>query len=168
MKTLIRLLVGAAMVAGLVPVFASAASGHDTTGTTISCASVSGTFTDFQASEHPIVWHVEVTGDPFQTVATVESPSGFVGTGTASADITALTDPLNGSPGTVTAFATWPGGQSATTSEQVTCGTAPATLATPATPTVPVQVGGISATAPAATPGATAATPVTAAASFTG
>ena len=60
MKTLIRVAVGVAVTAGLIPLLASAASGHQPSTATVSCASVSATFTDFGASDHPIVWHVQV------------------------------------------------------------------------------------------------------------
>jgi hypothetical protein len=129
---------------------------------------VSATFTDFGASDHPIVWHAQVGGGPSQTVATTESPPGFVGSGVASADITALTDQLNGSTATVSVFATWPGGQSATTSAQLTCGTPRVSPTAPTTSTtLGAQVGGIEATAPASS-AVVAAVPVPAAATFTG
>ena len=80
----------------------------------------------------------------------------FVGSGTATADISALTSQLNGATATVQAFATWPGGQSATQSAELTCG-------------VPVQVSGEHSEAPAAAPAAApVAVPVQAAATFTG
>jgi hypothetical protein len=168
MKTLIRVAVGVAVTAGLIPLLASAASGHQPSTATVSCASVSATFTDFGASDHPIVWHVQVGAGAFQTVATAESPPGFVGSGVASADITALTDQLNGSTATVSVFATWPGGQSATTGTQLTCGTSPVSPTAPTTSTtLGPQVGGIEATAPASS-AVVPAVPVPAAVTFTG
>ena len=168
MKTLIRVAVGVAVTAGLIPLLASAASGHQPSTPTVACASVSATFTDFGASDRPIVWHVQVGGGPSQTVATTESPPGFVGSGAASADIAALTDQLNGSTATVSVFATWPGGQSATTSTQLTCGTSPASPTAPTTSTtLGPQVSGIEATAPASSTAVPAA-PVHAAATFAG
>ena len=168
MKTLIRVAVGVAVTAGLIPLLASAASGHQPSTATVSCASVSATFTDFGASDHPIVWHVQVGGSPSQTVATAESPPGFVGSGAASADITALTDQLNGSTATVSVFATWPGGQSATTGTQLTCGRPQVSPTAPTTSTtLAPQVGGIEATAPASS-AVVPAVPVPAAVTFTG
>ena len=61
----------------------------------------------------------------------------FVGSGTATGGITALTNQLNGVTGTVRAFATWPGGESAVQSAELTCG-------------VPVQVSAEVSEAPAA------------------
>jgi hypothetical protein len=163
---LIRLVIGAAIAAGIVPLLAGDASGHQMTGTTISCAGVSGHFTDFGSADHPIVWHVDVAGSGFQAVATSETPDNFVGSGTASADISAMTSGLHGTSATVQAFATWPGGQSATTSAMVTCGVP---LVSPVTS--PPQVGGIQATAPGSAGVSTLvvpAAPVPAAATFTG
>jgi len=164
MKTLIRLVVGAALAAGIVPLLAGPASGHQLSGTTINCAQVSGTFHDFGPSDHPIVWHVNVGSNGWQTFTATESPQTFVGTGTATADITAMTDELHGSSATVEAFATWPGDQSATTSATVTCGVPQVGPATPP------QVGGIEATAPGTSGVSTLvapAAPVPAAARFT-
>jgi hypothetical protein len=93
-------------------------------------------------------------------------PNAFVGSGTANADLSAMTDQLHGSTATVEAFATWPGGQSATTSASVTCGVP---LVSPATS--PPQVGGIETTAPGSSGVSTLvvpAAPVPAAATFTG
>ena len=73
MKTLIRLAVGAAVTAGLVPLLAGTASGHQPSTPTVSCSSASGTFTDFHAADHPIEFHVQVGSGAFQTVATAES-----------------------------------------------------------------------------------------------
>jgi hypothetical protein len=170
MKTPIRLAVGLALVCALVSLLAGSASGHGVNGTSLSCAQVTGTFQDFTAGDHPIVWNVQIGDGAPQTVATVETPPDFVGTGTATAAISALTDQLNGAPATVHAFATWPGGQSATLSAQLTCGSLPVVTTTLAPPQVaatvpPPQVGGIEVTAPSV---ASAAAAVPAAPSFTG
>jgi hypothetical protein len=167
MKRLIRLAIGVAVIVGVVPVLAGPASGHDVSGTTISCSEVSGTFHDFGTADHPIVWHVAVGRGATQTVATVETPAGFAGSGTASAGIATLTDQLAGTSAMITAFATWPGGQSATTSTDLACGVAAvAPTTSPTTP--PLQVAGTTAVAPAAAATATPAAPVPAAATFTG
>jgi hypothetical protein len=185
MKTLLRLtFVMALATGGVVPLFAGGASAHSLTGTTISCSTVSGTFQDFAATDHPIVWHVKVGNGSFQTVATTESPSAFVGTGTAKADISAMADALHGVSGTVEAFATWPGQQSATTSQTLVCGTAvspvtlPPTTSTPPTtaaptlaaPTTPApsEVAGVTATRPAAATAVSPATAVAISPRFTG
>ena len=123
MKNPLRLAVGIALAAGTLLILAGPVSGHEATGTTITCSQVSGTFQGFQASDHPIVWHVRVGAGSFQTVATVESPSNFVGSGSATAGISALTDQQHGTSATVQTFATWSTGQSATTSQMLTCGT---------------------------------------------
>jgi hypothetical protein len=144
------------LVAAMVALVAGPAAGHVLDRTTITCSTVSGTFHDFGIHEHPIVWHVQVGAAAPQTVATTETPAAFIGSGTATADITGLTGGLNGATATVQAFATWPGGQSAVQSAELTCG-------------VPTQVGGIQVEAPAAAPSvAPAAVPVPAAAHFTG
>jgi hypothetical protein len=170
MKTSIRLAVGLALVGALVPLLSGSASGHEVNGTSLSCAQVTGTFQDFTAGDHPIVWNVQIGNGAPQPVATVEAPPGFVGTGTATAAISTLTDQLNGATATVQAFATWPGGQSATLSAQLMCGSPPAVTTTVAPPQVtatvpPPQVGGIEVTAPSV---ASVAAAVPAAPSFTG
>jgi hypothetical protein len=160
MKTLIRIAATTVFAATVIAMVAGPAAGHQLDHAQITCASVTGSFHDFGPQDHPIVWHVHVgTGAP-QIVSAVESPPAFLGTGTATADITTLTNQLNGATATVTAFATWPGGQSATTSASVTCG-------------VPVSVGGIVtpapvSAAPASVAPASAAVPVPAAVHFTG
>ncbi len=152
MTKLIRLASAVTLAIAVVALLAGPAAGHELDRATLTCSGVSGTFHDFTAQEHPIVWHVQVGNATPQVVATTESPSAFVGSGTAAADITALTSQLNGTTATVQAFATWPGGQSATQSAELTCG-------------VPVQVSAEKATTPATAP---AAAPVQAAATFTG
>jgi hypothetical protein len=152
----------AAAIVGIafVAMIAGPADGHVSNTMSITCSTVSGTFDHFAAGNHPIVWHVLVGAGAMQTVATTETPPAFVGSGIATADISALTTPLNGTTATVQAYATWPGGRSATQSAQLTCG-------------VPIQVGGIEVTAPSVAPGAApavapVAVPVQAAATFTG
>jgi hypothetical protein len=143
----------------LVVMLASPAVGHESSAMSITCSTVSGTFDHFTAGNHPIVWHVHVGAGATQTVATTETPPAFVGSGSATAGISAVTAQLNGTPATVRAFATWPGGQSATQAAELTCG-------------VPTQVGGIEVTAPSAVAAVPAvapvAVPVPAAATFTG
>jgi hypothetical protein len=133
--------------------FAGAAFAHNQDSASGSCTEVSGTFSQFAAGDHPIVWHVSVNGGAFQTVPTSESPPGFVGTGTATAGISALTasigtaaapdasTPVAGAEtptGTVAFFATWPGGQSATTSMLLSaCAQSPPTTTTPPTTAPP-------------------------------
>jgi hypothetical protein len=166
MKRLVYLAFGVALAGAAVALLAGPASGHELSGATITCNEVSGAFHDFGPSDHPVVWHVEVGANGFETMTTTESPSNFVGSGTATADIATITAELHGSSATVQAFATWPGGQSATTSTTVTCGVP---LASPATS--PPQVGGIEATAPGSSGVsslAVPASPVPAAATFTG
>ncbi|HZP30850.1 MAG TPA: hypothetical protein VFC99_18015 [Acidimicrobiia bacterium] len=160
MTNLIRVVAAAVFTGAVVAMVAGAASGHELDRTSITCTTVSGTFHDFGAHDHPIVWHVKLGAGASATVATTETPAAFVGAGTASADIAALTATLDGATATVTAYATWPGGQSAATTASVTCGT-PAVA--------PPQVGGIETQAPVAAPSVlAAATPVPAAARFTG
>ena len=160
MRNVIRIAATTALAVAVAAMVAGPAAGHQLDQAQISCASVSGAFHDFGAHDHPIVWHVQVGAGAPETVAAVETPHAFGGTGTATADISGLTNQLNGSTALVTAFATWPGGQSTTTSATVTCG-------------VPISVGGIvtQAPAPEATASlapAAAAVPVPAAARFTG
>ena len=160
MNILIRIAATTVFTATVIAMVAGPAAAHQLDHAQITCTSVSGSFQDFGPQDHPIVWHVQVgTGAP-QTVSTVESPPAFLGTGMATADITTLTNQLNGATATVSAFATWPGGQSTTTSTTVTCG-------------VPVSVGGIvtpapTSEAPASVAPASAAVPVPAAVHFTG
>lgn len=116
--------------------FAGTAFAHFEQSATISCSTVTGSFTEFGSGDHPIVWHVSVGGGAFQTVATTEQPPGFVGTGTATGDVTALTKAIGPAGATVSYYATWPGGQSATTTTQLAdCGSPPAPPPTTSPPT---------------------------------
>jgi hypothetical protein len=130
------------------------ASANDLKGTTITCTEVSGSFVEFVAVDHPIVWHVKVNDGQFQAVPTTETPPGFIGAGTASADISSLTSGFAGQEITVQAFATWTGHQSQTVTETVTCDSPPSstttTTAPPPTTTIPIIVGGEIVTAPTA------------------
>ena len=156
MTKLIRSAAAVAFGVALIAMLAGPAEGHESSTMSITCSTVSGTFGNFATGNHPIVWHVQVGSGAVQTVVTTETPPAFLGSGSATADITALTAPLNGTTATVQAFATWPGGQSATQTAELTCG-------------VPTQVGGIEVTAPSAAPAvAPVAVPVQAAATFTG
>jgi hypothetical protein len=152
----------ATALAGVLLIVGSA-SANDLKGTTITCTEVSGSFVEFVQADHPIVWHVSVNGGAFQALPTTETPPGFIGAGTASADISSLTSGFAGQSVTVKAFATWTGHTSATITESVTCDAPPSstttTTTTPTTTTVPVIVGGEVVTAPTA---------VVAAPSFTG
>jgi hypothetical protein len=160
MTKLIRSVAAVSFGIAFIAMLAGPAEGHESSTVSITCSQVTGTFNNFGAGNHPIAWHVKIGSAAPQVVATIETPPAFVGSGNASADITALTNPLNGTTATVQAFATWPGGQTAMQSAELTCG-------------VPVQVGGIEVTAPTASPlvapaVAPAAVPVQAAATFTG
>ncbi len=127
---------------GVFALMVPASSANELKAVTINCTEVSGSFIDFVPVDHPIVWHVRVGNGAFQALPTTETPPGFIGSGTASADISALTSNLNGATVTVEAFATWVAHTSATTSESVTCGTAPTTTTAPptTTTTIPIQV----------------------------
>src|SRR5690242_15767307 len=96
----------AAALAGALLIVGSA-SANDLKGTSITCTEVSGSFADFVKVDHPIVWHVSVNGGAFQAMPTTETPPGFVGSGTATADISSLTSGFAGQAVTVKAFATW-------------------------------------------------------------
>ena len=74
--------------------FAGTAFAHNQDSASLSCATVTGTFSQFGGGDHPIVWHVAVDGHAYQAVATAESPHDFVGNGTATADIATLTKAL--------------------------------------------------------------------------
>ena len=63
--------------------FAGTAVAHTQNRRSVDCSTVSGSFAQFGAGDHPIVWHVAVNGGAYQTVATTETPAGFVGAGTA-------------------------------------------------------------------------------------
>jgi hypothetical protein len=118
--------------------FAGTAFAHDQQSASISCSSVSGSFTQFGATDHPVVWHVSVAGGAFQTVATVESPLGFVGSGTATGNVTALTQAIGPAGSSVSFYADWPGGRSPTSTAQVSnCGGPPAPPPTTAPPAPP-------------------------------
>jgi hypothetical protein len=134
----------AAALAGALLIVGSA-SANDLKGTSVTCTEVSGSFVDFVKVDHPIVWHVSVNGGAFQAMPTTETPPGFFGSGTATAEI----------------FATWTGHTSPTLTESVTCAAPPTTTptTTPPTTTIPVTVGGEIVNAPTA---------VVAAPSFTG
>ena len=151
----------AAALAGALLIVGSA-SANDLKGTSITCTEVSGSFVDFVKVDHPIVWHVSVNGGAFQALPTTETPAGFIGSGTATADISALTSGFGGQSVTVKAFATWTAHTSPTLTQSVTCDAPPTstpTTAPPTTTTIPVTVGGEIVTAPTA---------VVAAPSFTG
>ncbi|HZP27558.1 MAG TPA: hypothetical protein VFC99_01285 [Acidimicrobiia bacterium] len=127
------------------------ASANDLTGTSITCTEVSGSFVQFVKADHPIVWHVSVNGGAFQTLPTTETPPGFIGSGTATADISALTSGFAGQSVTVKAFATWTAHTSPTVTETVTCDAPPSsTTTTTTTTTIPVIVGGEIVSAPTA------------------
>ena len=118
--------------------FAGTAFAHYQQSATVSCSTVSGTFSAFGAADHPIVWHVAVDGAAFQSVATTEHPAGFVGTGTASGDVTALTKTIGPAGATVSYYATWPGGRSATQSGHLSsCDAPPVPPTTSPPPTSP-------------------------------
>jgi hypothetical protein len=120
--------------------FAGTAVAHTQNADSVSCSTVTGSFAQFSAGDHPIVWNVAINGGAYQTVTTTESPAGFVGAGTASADISALTKVFDGSGGTVSMYAQWPGGQSAASTVHLdSCGTPPTTP--PTTPTPPTTSG---------------------------
>jgi len=128
------------------------ASANVITDSSITCTTVSGKFIEFVTADHPIVWHVKVGDGNFQTVTTTETPPGFIGSGTASADISSLTSGFAGQTITIQAFAQWATGKSSTITDQVTCDSPPSTTTTTTTTTttVPVIVGGEIVTAPTA------------------
>jgi hypothetical protein len=118
--------------------FAGTAFAHNQDSASISCSSVSGSFTQFGATDHPIVWHVSVAGGAFQAIASVESPPGFVGSGTATANIATLTDAIGPAGSAVSYYADWPGGRSPTSTAQLAnCGGPPAPPPTTAPPGPP-------------------------------
>jgi hypothetical protein len=117
-------------------VWAGTAVAHEGEVVSADCSSVSGSFVDFAADDHPISFAVSIAGGPFQTVAAVESPPGFVGAGTASADISSLTATLEGKTGTLAVYAFWDHGQTDAAQYTVTCGDAPPPTTVPPT-TVP-------------------------------
>ena len=131
------------------------ASANLISSTSISCTTVSGTFIEFVTVDHPIVWHVKINGGSFQAVTTTENPPGFIGSGSATADISSLTSGFAGQTITVTAFAQWSTGSSSQVTEQVTCDSPPSTTTTtttapPPTTTIPVIVAPEVVNAPAA------------------
>jgi hypothetical protein len=146
--------------------FAGTAFAHNEDSASINCSSVSGSFTQFGATDHPIVWHVSVAGGAFQAVATVESPPGFVGSGTASGDVATLTQAIGPAGSAVSYYANWPGGQSPTSTAQLAnCGGPPApppTTSPPGPPAIPVLVhpAPVAFAPPLAPPIATVAVPV--------
>ena len=114
---------------------AGPAAAHTGQAVTADCATVRATFADFGLGDHPISFEVSVRGGPFVSVAAIQSPPNFVGTGTATADISSLTSVLQGAPGEVAVFASWPGGQTATVTFTLTCGESPTPPTTTAPPT---------------------------------
>ena len=128
---------GGAIVA-ILGVFAlgGSASAHVASEVNITCSSVSGTITDTATpndNDHPITWNVKVGDASFQVVASTETPltPGPNESTRVTADISALTATLNGTTATVSAFASWPSGQSDVFSSPLTCGTAPAVVSPP-------------------------------------
>ena len=111
-------LVGAIVVAVATTfVLVGSVGANEITGTTITCTEVSGNFIEFVKVDHPIVWNVKINSGSFQTVTTTETPPGFIGSGTASADISSLTSGFAGQTITVSAFAQWATGKSSTFTE---------------------------------------------------
>ena len=122
--------------------FTGTALAHNQDSASATCTSVSGTFSQFGSADHPIVWHVAVDGGAFRAVATTEHPASFVGTGTATAGIAALTTAFGPAGGSVTFYATWPGGQSATTTVHLPeCDAPPTTVPPPTTAPPPSPPG---------------------------
>jgi hypothetical protein len=113
---------------------AGPAAAHTGQAVTADCATVRATFADFGLGDHPISFEVSVRGGPFVSVAAIETPPNFVGTGTATADISSLTSVLQGAPGEVAVFASWPGGQTATVTFTLTCGESPPPTTTTSPP----------------------------------
>ena len=97
-------------------VWAGTAVAHEGDIVSADCSSVSASFVDFASTDHPISFSVSVAGGASQTVAAVESPPAFEGAGTATADISALTATLDGTSGSLSVYAFWNGGQTATAS----------------------------------------------------
>ncbi len=116
-------------------VWAGAAAAHEGEIVSADCSSVSGAFVKFAPGDHPISFAVSIGGAPFQTVASVESPPGFVGSGTATADIASLTETLEGKTASLDVYAFWPAGRTDTAAFSVTCGTSPPPTTTPPPPT---------------------------------
>lgn len=144
-------LVGAIVVALATTLVLVASSGaNEISGATITCTEVSGNFVDFVKVDHPIVWNVKINDGSFQAVTTTETPPGFIGSGTASADISSLTSGFAGQTITVQAFAQWATSKSGTFTEQVTCDVPPSTSTTTTTTTIPVIVSPEVVTAPTA------------------
>jgi hypothetical protein len=145
-------LVGAIVVAlATTFVLVGSVGANEITGATITCTEVSGNFIDFVKVDHPIVWNVKINSGSFQTVTTTEAPPGFIGSGTASADISSLTSGFAGQTITVSAFAQWATGKSSTFTEDVTCDAPPTTsTTTTTTTTIPVIVAPEVVNAPAA------------------
>ena len=118
-------------------VWAGTAVAHEGDIVSADCTSVSASFVDFASTDHPISFSVSVAGGASQTVAGVESPPAFEGAGTATADISALTATLDGTSGSLSVYAFWNGGQTATATYTVTCGTPTPPPPTPPPPTPP-------------------------------
>ncbi len=121
-------------------IFTSPAFAHDGEVVSADCTTASATFQSFEQGDHPISFEVSVNGAGFENVAAVESPPSFIGAGTATADITSVTAALHGTPGDVSVYAVWPGGQTAVSSYTLTCGEPPPTTTTPPTTTIPPAI----------------------------
>ncbi len=155
-----RFAVIAIAVAGTSVAVTLPAGAHEISAADISCTSVSATVTTDNLSLGPFTWSVKVGDGAFQQVTTTETslpaPEGQAIT-LVTGDITSLTSGLQGQPASVQAFISWPGLPEGdqTFEATVTCGTVP--------PTDPPAV-----VPPPQVAGEVVATPVVAAARFTG
>jgi hypothetical protein len=142
------------------------AGAHEATGPpTVTCTDASVSLKDFPQSSSTVTFHIKVNGTQSTKTTQFSGPSG-----TASVSISDLTT-ATGSLA-IEAYASWTidgGGKSDTTKISKVCHEVPPSTEAP---TTTIEVGGIQANRPAATPdsvsAAAAAVPVTAEPRFTG
>jgi len=122
-------------------VMAGTASAHTGEIVNANCSSVSASFSGFHAEDQPIAFAVDVDASGYQTVAAVESPPGFVGSGTASADISSLTSKVT--DGSLSVYAFWPDGRTETVTTELSCSTPPTTTTTSPPPKTVLRSGSV-------------------------
>jgi hypothetical protein len=103
------------------------------TAVTLTCSTASAEYQAFADFDLPITFHVTVNGVTHDLVASADA----VPDGTATVDISSLTDGFNGTAGTLSADVTWvnhPTPEGATGPVELTCGETPPATTTTTTP----------------------------------
>ena len=103
------------------------------TAVTLTCSTASVEYQAFGAADLPITFHITVNGESHDLVASADA----VPDGTATVDISSLTNEFNGAAGTVSGDVTWTDHstpEGAVGPVELTCGDPPPTTTTTTTP----------------------------------